>query len=206
LGNSADRAAATGLTGSDAVRISPIHLDEDTAAVLRRDRVPIAAGFAVGAGPLLWRVGASAVLPALLVFALLASALVVCDVRLTRLPDPLTLPAYPVLAALLAIPLDGAAYFRALLAAAVLFVLHFLFALFIGGFGLGDAKAAGLVGMVLGWVSWAAVVQAMVLGYVCVGVYAIGLAVGRRATRDSVVPFGPFLLGAAVLVLAVTGA
>ncbi|MYW05837.1 prepilin peptidase [Streptomyces sp. SID3343] len=188
------------------MRISPIHLDEDTAGVLRRDRVVIGAGFAVGAGLFVWRVGVHAVLPALLVFALLAAALVVCDVRLTRLPDPLTLPAYPLLAALLAIPLDGAAYVRALIAAAAMFVGHFLLALFVGGIGLGDAKAAGPVGMVLGWVSWAALVQAMVIAYVCVGVYAIGLAVARRATRGSVVPFGPFLLGAAVLVLAVTGA
>jgi leader peptidase (prepilin peptidase) / N-methyltransferase len=206
MAHRADRAVGACLTGSDAVRITPIQLDEDTAAVLRRDRVLIVTGFAVGAGLLVWRVGAQAVLPALLGFALLASALVVCDVRLTRLPDPLTLPAYPVLAVLLAIPLDGAAYVRALLAAAAMFVLHFLLALFVGGIGLGDAKTAGLVGMVLGWVSWPALVQAMLIAYVCVGVYAIGLAVSRRAKRGSVVPFGPFLLGAAVLVLAATGA
>ncbi|WP_406280857.1 prepilin peptidase [Embleya sp. NBC_00896] len=187
------------------MRISPVHLDEDTAGVLRRDRLVIAAGFALAGGVTVWRIGAHPVLPAFLGFALLASALVVCDARLMRLPDPLTLPSYPLLAALLVIPLDWDAYTRALLAMAATFAAHFLLALFVGGIGLGDAKAAGLVGLVLGWLSWAALAQGLVLAYVCVGLYAIGLAVSRRAQRGSVVPFGPFLLGGAVLAVALTG-
>jgi leader peptidase (prepilin peptidase)/N-methyltransferase len=180
-------------------------LDPDTARVLRRDRLLIAALFALTGAVTAWRVGAHAMLPAQLAFTLLACALVVCDVRLTRLPDPLTLPAYPVLAALLLIPLDWSAYTRALIAMSAMFGAHFLLALFVGGFGLGDAKTAGLVGLVTGWWAWAALVQAMLLAYLCLGVYAVVLAVLRRAGRNSVVPFGPFLLGAAVLVVAIGG-
>ncbi|MET7297514.1 A24 family peptidase [Embleya sp. NPDC005575] len=188
------------------MRISPIHLDEDTAGVLRRDLPVIAGTFVLTGGAMVWRVGLQAVLPAFLAFALLASALVVCDARLMRLPDPLTLPGYPLLAALLLIPLDGDAYVRALLAMAAAYALHLVLALCGVGIGLGDAKTAGLVGLVLGWLSWAALVQALVLAYVCVGLYAIGLAVSRRAGRGSVVPFGPFLLGGAVLVVLMRGA
>ncbi|MFE2865185.1 prepilin peptidase [Embleya sp. NPDC059259] len=188
------------------MRISPIHLDEDTAGVLRRDLPVIAGAFVLTGGALVWRVGLHAVLPAFLAFALLASALVVCDARLMRLPDPLTLPGYPVLAALLLIPFDRDAYLRALFAMAGAYALHLVLALCGVGIGLGDVKAAGLVGLVLGWTSWAALAQALVLAYVCVGVYATGLAVSRRAGRGSVVPFGPFLLGAAMLVLLLRGA
>ncbi|MEU0935501.1 A24 family peptidase [Embleya sp. NPDC005971] len=188
------------------MRISPIHLDEDTAGVLRHDLPVIAGAFVLTGGALVWRVGLHAVLPAFLAFALLASALVVCDARLMRLPDPLTLPGYPVLAALLLIPFDRDAYLRALFAMAGAYALHLVLALCGVGIGLGDVKAAGLVGLVLGWTSWAALAQALVLAYVCVGVYATGLAVSRRAGRGSVVPFGPFLLGAAMLVLLLRGA
>ncbi|MFI6977962.1 prepilin peptidase [Embleya sp. NPDC050154] len=188
------------------MRISPIHLDADTAGVLRRDRLVIAGAFVLTAGALSWRVGIQAVLPAFLAFVLLASALVVCDARLMRLPDPLTLPGYPVLAALLLAPLDWDAYLRALFAMAAAYALHLVLALCGLGIGLGDAKAAGLVGLVLGWLSWAALVQGLVLAYVCVGLYAIALAATRRAGRGSVVPFGPFLLGAAVLVMLIRGA
>ncbi|MFI1580779.1 prepilin peptidase [Embleya sp. NPDC020630] len=188
------------------MRKSPIHLDPDTAGVLRRDRVAIAAGFFGYAAVLVWRVGAQAVLPALLVFGLLATALVVCDIRLLRLPDALTLPGYPLLAALLLIPFDGDAYGRALIAMAACYLVHLALALAGVGVGLGDAKAAGLVGLVVGWSSWAALIQAMVLAYVAVGLFAVVLAVTRRAGRGSSVPFGPFLLGAALAVVLVHGA
>ncbi|MGC0417442.1 prepilin peptidase [Embleya sp. AB8] len=187
------------------MRISPIHLDADTAGVLRRDRATIAVLFALDAGALVWRIGARPELPALLGFGLLAAALVVCDARLLRLPDALTLPGYPVLGALLLIPLDWDAASRALLAMAVGYGVHLLLALAGVGIGLGDAKAAGLVGLVLGWLSWAAFAQALVLSYVGIGLYAAVLAATGRAGRHSSVPFGPFLLGAAVVAVLVHG-
>ncbi|GCD97586.1 prepilin peptidase [Embleya hyalina] len=188
------------------MRKSPIHLDADTAGVLRRDRVAITAGFVVYAAALVWRIGAQAVLPALLVFGLLAAALVVCDIRLLRLPDALTLPGYPLLAALLLIPLDGDAYGRGLIAMAAAYLVHLVLALAGVGVGLGDAKAAGLVGLVVGRLSWAALIQALVLAYVAVGLFAVVLAVTRRAGRGGSVPFGPFLLGAALVVILLHGA
>jgi leader peptidase (prepilin peptidase) / N-methyltransferase len=135
----------------------------------------------------------------------LVSVLVVCDARLLRLPDALTLPAYPLLAALLVVPLDWSAYTRALVAMAGTFVVHFLLALSVGGIGFGDAKAAGLVGLVLGWLSWTTLAQGLAVAYLCAGAYAIVLVASRRAERESVVPFGPFLLGATAFVVIARG-
>jgi len=187
------------------VRMTPFPVDEDTAGVLRRDRALIVGAFVVVAGLFAWRVGPGRELPAFVGFALVASALVVCDVRLRRLPDALTLPAYPLLAVLLLLPFERVPYTRALIAMAVMFVVHFTLALFADGIGFGDVKAAGLVGLVTGWLSWAALAQTLVVGYVCMAGYAITLLVVRRAERGTLVPFGPSLLGAAVLVIALHG-
>lgn len=185
--------------------MTPFPVDEDTAGVLRRDRALIVGAFVVVAGLFGWRLGPTRELPAFIVFALLACALVVCDVRLRRLPNALTLPAYPVLAVLLLLPGERGPYTRALIAMAGMFVVHYTLALFADGIGLGDVKAAGLVGLVAGWLSWGALAQALVAGYVCMAGYAITLLVVRRAKRDTLVPFGPSLLGAAVLVIVLHG-
>ncbi|WP_406292241.1 prepilin peptidase [Embleya sp. NBC_00896] len=166
---------------------------------MRRDRLPIAIGVLIAGSAVVWRLGYRAELPAFLAFTLLACGLVACDARLMRLPNSLTLPGYPVLALLLAIPLDGTAYLRALLAMAVTFTAHVLLALTGGGLGLGDAKAAGLVGLTVGWLSWAALLQAILLAYVSAGLYALGRALVERAARERALAFGPFLLGASML-------
>ncbi|MYW06198.1 A24 family peptidase [Streptomyces sp. SID3343] len=187
------------------MRISPIPLDGDTVGVLRRDWQAIAVASAITGAAVAWRVGLHAVLPAFLAFTLLAVVLVVCDLRLLRLPDALTLPAYPLLVAPFAVPLDWSATARALTAMAAMFTGHVLIALLAGGIGLGDAKAAGLIGLALGWSSWTALAQGEAVAYLCAGAYAVVLVVSRRASRESVVPFGPFLLGATALVMIAKG-
>lgn len=186
------------------MRLSALDLDPDTRGVLRRDRLPIAVGFAVSGSAVVWRLGCRPELPAFLVFTLLGCGLVACDLRLMRLPNPLTLPGYPALALLLAIPLDGIAYLRALLAMTVMFTAHVLLALTGGGLGLGDAKAAGLIGLVVGWLSWAALLQAVLLAYVSAGFYTVARRLVNRSARGPVA-FGPFLLAAAVLIVVLTG-
>jgi len=181
-------------------------LDADTRSVLRRDAPGILLGFALVSAAVLWRLGPRAELPAFLVFTLLACGLVACDARLMRLPNSLIVPGYPTLALLLVIPLDGSTYLRALIAMALMFTAHVLLALTGGGLGLGDVKAAGLVGLMVGWLSWTALLHAVLLAYVSAGLYCLARALAdRAAVRGQTLAFGPFLLGSALLIVVITG-
>ncbi|WP_433354539.1 prepilin peptidase [Microtetraspora malaysiensis] len=150
------------------------------------------------AGPL----DAGAIVPVALTAALLYAAvagvtLSLIDWRTRRLPDAITLPSVPVLAVLLA-PTGrlGAALLSGLALAAAYAVLWFVRP---AALGLGDVKLAALVGMVTGVFGMDAVILAAVGAHVLGALYAAGLLITRRATRASEFPFGPFMLGAALL-------
>ncbi|MDP3685591.1 MAG: prepilin peptidase [bacterium] len=66
--------------------------------------------------------------------------------------------------------------------------------------GLGDAKLAGAMGIILGFPS---LLTALFVAFVAGGLVAGLLVLGKRATLKSRVPFGPFLAGATGLVLLV---
>ena len=165
------------------------------------------AGFAVMA----LRFGLSPALPAFLLLAALAPVLTVSDLRWRRLPDPLTLPAYPAAVALLAaaalaVPGGTRHFLSALagLAAAWLF-----FALLAGihpaGLGWGDVKLSGVLGLYLGWLGAAAVAAGLLGAFVLAALAGLGLIASGRATRKTQIPFGPFLLAAAIAVIAASG-
>jgi leader peptidase (prepilin peptidase)/N-methyltransferase len=165
------------------------------------------AGFAVMA----LRFGPSPVLPAFLLLAALAPVLTVTDLRWRRLPDPLTLPAYPAATALLAagalaIPGGTRHFLSALagLAAAWLF-----FALLAGshpaGLGWGDVKLSGVLGLYLGWLGAAAVAAGLLGAFVLAALAGLGLIAAGRATRKTQIPFGPFMLASAITVIAASG-
>src|SRR3954447_12155432 len=162
-----------------------------------------------------WRavqLGQSAALPALLTFTALGIALSAIDLDTRRLPDALVLPAYPVLAVLLVAAAaardDWAAAARAGLGAVALFGCFFAIALISPrGMGFGDVKLAGVIGFVLGYLSWPALVIGAFAGFflgAVVGVVVIAVGAG---TRKPALPFGPFMvLGAlAALWLAAPG-
>ncbi len=149
-------------------------------------------------------------LPAFLVLAAVGVALGVIDLDVHRLPDVLTLPSYPVVAALL-VPgsLLGAAavgwpgMVRAgcgALAAAGLYLLLCLAPR--ARLGFGDVKLAGLLGLALAWLSWRTLAVGLVLGF-CFGAgHALVLLVLRRTGPRGQLPFGPaMLIGALVAVL-----
>lgn len=159
---------------------------------------------AVGWGLLAWRAAAGELplwwlpVPAALLWC--AVVLTTTDLAHRLLPDVVTLPAYPVLGVLLA----GAAVAgpgvgllaRAAAAGAALLAVHAAVHLAAPGqLGAGDVKLAGLVGAVLGAVSWSAVL----LGPVLAAVVTIALA---TATRRQSAPHGPGLLLAALLAAA----
>ena len=131
------------------------------------------------------------------------------DLDVHRLPDKIQLPAYPGLAALLAAcsfaTQDWAALGRALQAGTALWVLFLVLALVLpgGGIGFGDVKLAGLLGMLLGWLSWAHVIIATMATFLIGGVVAIGLLATRRKGRRDEFAYGPsMLLGAVVAIVA----
>jgi leader peptidase (prepilin peptidase)/N-methyltransferase len=148
------------------------------------------------------------VLPAYLYLAAVGMALALIDLDCKRLPDVLTLPSYPVAAALLtaaAVVGSGSGELgRALLGGAAMFVLYFALCFaYPAGMGFGDVKLAGVLGMYTAWLGWGAWVVGLFAGFLLGALFGIALIATRRGGRKTAVPFGPFmLLGVLVAVVA----
>ena len=104
-------------------------------------------------------------------FGVLGVALAAIDIAVQRLPDLLTLPAYPILITLLAGAAiaghDFAALLRALLGGLALAGAYLLLALARPGqLGGGDIKLAGVAGLALGWLGWPILIAGAALGFV----------------------------------------
>jgi leader peptidase (prepilin peptidase) / N-methyltransferase len=143
-------------------------------------------------------------------FGVLGVALATIDIAVKRLPDRLTLPAYPIVIALLTIAAiagdDFAALLRALLGGLVLAGVYLVLALpRPGQIGGGDIKLAGVAGLVLGWLGWPILIAGAALGFVLSAVVSVALLVARRVTLKSAISFGPFLFGGALLAMLVGG-
>ncbi|MEA5366188.1 prepilin peptidase [Amycolatopsis sp., V23-08] len=173
---------------------------------LRRASAPIPSALAAG----LTALGATAVtvrwltggwpgwwLPVPALLTVVAVPLALADLRHLRLPDVLTLPAYPLFgAAIGAAALGGGGPSLALraLAAALLFggahaaVHHFAPA----SLGAGDVKLSGSLGAILGAAGW----PALLLATCSAALLTLAMAAVRRRER---VPHGPALLAAAWL-------
>lgn len=125
------------------------------------------------------------------------------DLDVHRLPDRIQLPAYPVLVALLALcswATGGwADLLRAVVAGLALFTVFLILVLIApgGGMGFGDAKLSGLLGLLLGWLSWGHVVIATLATFLLGGVVAVALLVARRADRGTEFAYGPVMLASA---------
>ncbi len=168
----------------------------------------IVAGFLAAAS--IWRFGFTWTLPPYLAYSVLSAVLIVIDLVSKRLPNALTLPAIPVTAGLLALSAltddQAGAFVRALCAGGVLLGLYLALHLISpAGLGLGDVKLAASLGMVLGWISWSALVWGAALGFIIAALVSLGLLDTRRATRRSDVPFGPSMLAGGWLVILATG-
>jgi len=146
-----------------------------------------------------WRFAAHpALLGAYLLFAAVAVALTLIDLDVRRLPDVIVLPAYPVLAVLLALDADGERLLRAGLGAGLLFAFFLVVALAApGAMGFGDVKLAGVVGAMTAYLSWGAFLTSALGAFVLGSLAGLLLIVVRQAGRRTAVPFGPFMLTAA---------
>ncbi|WP_027661517.1 prepilin peptidase [Salinispora fenicalii] len=133
------------------------------------------------------------------------------DAAVHRLPDRLTGPATLGTWLLfgLAATLDTgyAPWLRATAAGLGLGLLFATSTLLLGrrGFGLGDAKLAVGVGLLLGWHGWPFLVLGLLLAFTLAAVTALALLATGRARWSSHLPFGPFLLLATPATLLLTG-
>ncbi|MFG3125864.1 prepilin peptidase [Streptomyces sp. NPDC048201] len=143
-------------------------------------------------------------LAAWLALAPVATLLAAVDLRVHRLPDPLTLPLTPAILALLALatwlPDHTGTYRTALYGALALgaayLALHLLNP---SGMGFGDVKLAPALGAALGWYGWPTLMLGTFAAFATGALYGVTLLLTRRATRKSAIPFGPFLLTGTLL-------
>jgi leader peptidase (prepilin peptidase)/N-methyltransferase len=154
----------------------------------------------------LYSVDRMAGLPAWLYFTAMAIALAAIDIDCHRLPNAIVLPSYPVLALLLAVPTlwqhDYWALLRTAIGCAALFGGYFGLALaYPKGMGFGDVKLAGLIGAVLGWLSYSALLVGAFAAFLLGGLVGIAVIASRRGTGKTPLPFGPFMLAGAALAL-----
>jgi leader peptidase (prepilin peptidase)/N-methyltransferase len=155
-------------------------------------------------GLLAWALGPAAGLPAYLFMAGVGLVLAFVDLACLRLPDPLVLTALVVgggwLSALSVVDGSWAAVGRATAAGLASAGAYLALALLPGAnLGLGDVKLAGVLGFLLGWLGWPAVVLGLVLPHLINGPVAVALLLSKRAGRKSDLPLGPALLAGALL-------
>lgn len=151
------------------------------------------------------------VLGAFLVVAGIGVLLAVIDVSCLRLPDPLVATAGLAAFVLLGAAALGAGevgpLLRGLAGSVLMGAAYLLLALLPGAnLGFGDVKLAAVLGLLLGWLGWGAVLLGALLPHLINGPVALALLVSRRASRKTELPLGPALLAgalAAVVVAAV---
>ncbi|MFM7013810.1 MAG: prepilin peptidase, partial [Actinomycetota bacterium] len=62
------------------------------------------------------------------------------------------------------------------------------------GMGKGDVNLAGLIGLVLGWVSVGTLLTGLFLGFLFGALFGIGLILAKKGNRKSAIPFGPWMI------------
>ncbi len=152
------------------------------------------AGAGVGAA-----VGWSGALVYLVPFVPVAVALFVVDRRTTLLPSWVIKPAYPVLVALILVAalidrdleaLKGAGWGWLVVGG---WFLAFWFLTGGGGWGYGDVRLSGLLGLALGYLGWPETISGLLLIFICGAVGAIMQAVRRKSLKGRL-PYGPYML------------
>lgn len=145
-------------------------------------------------------------LPALLFFTAAGIALTLIDLDVHRLPNAIVLPSYPVVALLLTIAAvvadDPAALVRAGIGGVALFGGYFALAFaYPAGMGFGDVKFAGLIGGVLAFLSYQALLVGAFAAFLLGGVVGVVVLLLRRGSRKTALPFGPFMFAGALIAL-----
>jgi leader peptidase (prepilin peptidase)/N-methyltransferase len=166
--------------------------------------VEITTAFLLGA--LAARVHPGLVLAAACWLALCSVPLAFIDAAVRRLPDVLTGAAFAGTALLLLAAAAASGHWHVLaqsvLGGVALAGFYLVLAVISpSGMGMGDVKAAAALGTMLAWRGWAAVIAGGLAGFLLAAVYGIALLISGRATRKHQIPFGPFMLAGAFLVV-----
>jgi leader peptidase (prepilin peptidase)/N-methyltransferase len=157
-------------------------------------------------GALAARVHPGLVLAAACWLALCSVPLAFIDAAVRRLPDVLTGPAFAGTALLLlAAAAAGGQWHilaRAVLGGIALAGFYLILVVISpSGMGMGDVKAAAAMGTMLAWPGWASLLVGGLAGFLFAAVYGIALLSCGRATRKQQIPFGPFAIAGAFLVI-----
>jgi leader peptidase (prepilin peptidase)/N-methyltransferase len=142
--------------------------------------------------------------PAYLALAFVCVVLAVIDARTRLLPNRVTYPAFPAVLSLLLVASvalgDLGRLARGLLAAVAVGGLFLALALISPrGMGLGDVKLAPTLGLALGWLSWGTVAVGVFAGFLLGALAGLVAILALGLSRKSLVPFGPWLVGGALL-------
>lgn len=180
----------------------------DTSSRWLHRAVPATLGALGGAGAVLVAAHPAEAV-GLCALAVACALLVPVDLATERLPDALVLPALGALLVALAVAAAltddwarlGTAVLASLAAGAGFFVLAFVSP---ASLGLGDVKLALPLGLALGWHGWIPMLLGLAAGFVLLAIAAIVLLATRRTTRGGQLPFGPWMILGAALVLALT--
>jgi leader peptidase (prepilin peptidase)/N-methyltransferase len=148
-------------------------------------------------------------LPAYLYFAAIGIALALIDIDCHRLPNAIVLPSFPVVLALLTIAAawqrDWPSLLRAVESGAVLYAFYFVLAFaYPAGMGFGDVKLAGILGGLLGYLSWSALLIGGFAGFLLGAIVGVAVMASGRGNRKSALPFGPFMIAGTLLAIFAT--
>lgn len=130
--------------------------------------------------------------------------LIVIDARTHRLPDRIVLPTLGVLLVLVTVDALAAGQWASSVRAALgLVVLGGFYAVLRmvsrAGMGGGDVKLAAVIGLVLGWHGWQALMIGAASAFVLGALYALVLILLRRADGATRIAFGPWMIAGALL-------
>jgi leader peptidase (prepilin peptidase)/N-methyltransferase len=156
-----------------------------------------AAGALVGS-LLGWRLGQTSVLAAWIYLGAVGVVLAYVDARTRLLPTRIIAPSYAIVGALVcmaaAVDTDAHALLRAVLGWLTMGGCYFaLWLVYPEGLGYGDVRLSGLLGIALGYVSWAALLTGLYSGFLLGGVGgAVLVMLGAQRRRQFA--FGPFML------------
>jgi len=143
-------------------------------------------------------------LPAYLYLAAAGIALSMIDIDVKRLPNSIVLPSYAVVAVLLTVAAAGTGDWwplaRAAFGAVALFAFYFTLAFaYPAGLGFGDVKLAGVLGALMGYLSWSALILATFGAFLLGAIAGVTLMAARRGGRKTAIPFGPFMIASALI-------
>jgi leader peptidase (prepilin peptidase)/N-methyltransferase len=160
-------------------------------------------------GVLAARVHPGLVLAAACGLAVCVVPLAFIDVAVHRLPDVLTGGAYAVTVLFLLLAAASGGHWgglgRALLGGLALAGFYLVLMLISpSGMGLGDVKLAFSLGTMLTWASWRLLLIGGITGLMLGALYGGALLALRRVTREQHIPFGPFMMAGAFLVIFVS--